>query len=100
TIVLGILITNLVNYTLRNSGDDAWRWMFSLGVIPSGLFLAGAYFLPESPRWLMKDGKDEKAKQILHKIGGQDFVEESVVSIKRSLEGVTRTNYADAFKAA
>jgi sugar porter (SP) family MFS transporter len=100
TVVIGILVTNLVNYTLRNSGDDAWRWMFSLGVIPSGLFLVGAYFLPESPRWLMKDGKDEKAKQILHKIGGQDFVEESVVNIKKSLEGVTRTNYADAFKAA
>ena len=100
TVVIGILVTNLVNYTLRNSGDDAWRWMFSLGVIPSGLFLVGAYFLPESPRWLMKDGKDEKAKQILHKIGGQDFVDESVVNIKKSLEGVTRTNYADAFKSA
>jgi MFS family permease len=38
TIVLGILITNLVNYTMRNYGDDAWRWMFGLGFIPSTLF--------------------------------------------------------------
>jgi len=98
--VLGILITNLVNYTLRNSGDDAWRWMFSLGVIPSGLFLTGAFFLPESPRWLMKNGEEGKAKQILFKIGGQSFVDDSLINIKKSLEGVTRTNYADAFKAA
>jgi sugar porter (SP) family MFS transporter len=100
TIVLGILITNLVNYTLRNAGDDAWRWMFSLGIVPSGLFLLGAYFLPESPRWLIKNGMEDKAKITLHKIGGVEFVNESLVNIKKSLEGVTRTNYADAFKKA
>lgn len=100
TIVLGILVTNLVNYTLRNSGDDAWRWMFSLGIIPSGLFLLGAYFLPESPRWLVKNGEEEKARGILFKIGGMHFVEESFMNIKISLEGVTRANYADVFKKA
>ncbi len=100
TIVLGILITNLVNYTLRNTGDDAWRWMFSLGIIPSGLFLLGAYFLPESPRWLIKNGNEAGAKVILHKIGGDDFVNESIDHIRKSLQGVTRSNYADAFKKA
>jgi sugar porter (SP) family MFS transporter len=100
TIVLGILVTNLVNYTLRNSGDDAWRWMFSLGIIPSGLFLLGAYFLPESPRWLVQNGEEEKARITLFKIGGMDFVEESFMNIKISLEGVTRANYADVFKKA
>src|ERR1043165_3468562 len=52
TIVIGILITNLVNYGLRNNGEDAWRWMFGLGFIPSALFFIGALWLPESPRWL------------------------------------------------
>ena len=42
TIVIGILLTNLVNYTLRNDGEDAWRWMFGLGFIPSALFFIGA----------------------------------------------------------
>ena len=31
TVVLGILITNLCNYFLADSGDNAWRWMFGLG---------------------------------------------------------------------
>src|SRR5688572_18997902 len=35
TIVLGILITNLVNYLLADSGPDAWRYMFGLGMLPS-----------------------------------------------------------------
>jgi MFS family permease len=33
TIVLGILITNLVNYTIADRGSDVWRLMFGLGVI-------------------------------------------------------------------
>ena len=73
TIVLGILITNLINYSLRNSGDEAWRWMFGLGAIPSTLFLIGALFLPESPRWLLNAGQYEKGKMVLSKIGSESF---------------------------
>ena len=42
TVVTGILVTNLVNYSFANYGDDAWRWMFGLGVVPSALFFLGA----------------------------------------------------------
>jgi len=98
TVVLGILITNLVNYTLRNTGDDAWRWMFFLGVVPSGLFLIGAYLLPESPRWLVRNDNELKAQLVLGKIGDGVYVEESIISIKRSLIGVEKIRYADAFK--
>lgn len=98
TIVLGIFITNLVNYTLRNNGDSSWRWMFGLGVIPAGLFLAGASILPESPRWLVRDGKRGKALAVLHKIGDGAFVHETIRDIERSLQDVSKTNYGNAFK--
>ena len=98
TIVLGILITNLVNYTLRNSGEEAWRWMFGLGVIPSGLFLIGGLLLPESPRWLIKAGLSDKASTVLHKIGGDSFVTESLASIRKSLEGGPTVSYKSVFK--
>jgi len=100
TIVLGILITNLVNYTLRNEGIDAWRWMFGLGVVPAGLFLIGGALLPESPRWLMKAGQQEKASKVLHKIGGDVFVNESLEAIQKSLQGNTKMNYRTAFNKA
>ena len=100
TVVLGILITNLVNYTLRNTGPDAWRLMFGLGVIPSGLFLAGAYFLPESPRWLIRNNKEHLAKSILGKIGDETFVTDSLSLIKRSFTGVVGINYSALFKRA
>lgn len=98
TIVIGILITNLVNYTLRNNGEDAWRWMFGLGFIPSALFFIGALWLPESPRWLMKAKKDSQANLVLNKIGDRSFANDSLKDIERSLQGITKTNYADVFK--
>lgn len=98
TIVLGILITSVVNYSLRNHGIDAWRWMFGMGLIPSVVFFAGVYFLPESPRWLLKTKKEDKAKKVLSAIGDQTYVETTTISIKQSLSGATKMNYAAAFK--
>ena len=98
TIVIGILITNLINYTLRNNGEDAWRWMFGLGAVPSSLFLLGALWLPESPRWLIKSGKTDTAKNILQKIGGVSFADETIPKIEKSLEGGSKMSYRDAFK--
>jgi len=100
TIVLGILITNLVNYTLRNNGTDAWRLMFGLGVIPSGLFLIGAYFLPESPRWLIRNNREQAAATILGKMGDNLYVNESLSMIKKSIVGVVKINYSAVFKRA
>ncbi|HRO45012.1 sugar porter family MFS transporter [Agriterribacter sp.] len=100
TIVLGILFTNLINYALRNSGEDAWRWMFGLGFVPAVLFFIGALWLPESPRWLMKAGKNIQATRVLGKIGDAGFVNESVSNIATSLKGVAKTRYADIFKKA
>ena len=85
TVVIGILITNLVNYSLRAAGPDAWRWMFGLGAVPSLLFLIGAYFLPESPRWLLQKGQEQAARSVLTKIGPLTYVEQSVTEIKHSL---------------
>jgi sugar porter (SP) family MFS transporter len=100
TIVIGILITNLVNYLLRNQGDDAWRWMFGLGVVPSLLFFIGALWLPESPRWLIKAGQTNKAATVLEKIGGVTFARESLGNIQQSLQGVTKLSYGAAFQKA
>lgn len=100
TVVIGILVTNIVNYSLRNQGDDAWRWMFGLGAVPSGLFFLGALKLPESPRWLVKAGQQEKAALILKKIGGEGFAEESLKSIRQSVAGAAKLNYGALLQKA
>ena len=100
TVVLGILITNLCNYFLADTGADAWRWMFGLGVVPSVIFLIGVIWLPESPRWLMKAGQAEKAKQVLNKIGAPTFVDTTLKAIEKSLSGNTKLSYKAVFKKA
>lgn len=100
TVVIGILVTNLVNYTLRNHGDDAWRWMFGLGAVPSLFFVVGAFFLPESPRWLVMAGRDEHAAKILAKIGNQAYMEEGLAGIKSSMYDRTKSKYSDVFQKA
>jgi sugar porter (SP) family MFS transporter len=97
TVVIGILITNIVNYSLRNHGADAWRWMFGLGVVPSTIFLIGVIFLPESPRWLISANKTDKAKKVLTKIGGECFADESIRTIENSLQHASKSNVQLAF---
>jgi len=98
TVVTGILITNLVNYNIRNIGEDAWRWMFGLGLIPSALFFTGAWWLPESPLWLVKVRRNEEARTILQRIGGPEFARETLSNITRSVGINSRLSYAAAFE--
>lgn len=89
TIVIGILVTNLVNYNLSGYGADAWRWMFGLGVIPSSLFFIGVLWLPESPRWLIQSGKIEKARSVLEKIGNTAFANKTIQEIESSGKNIS-----------
>jgi len=101
TIVIGILITNLVNYVIAGNGPEVWRWMFGMGVIPSGLFLLGVVWLPESPRWLAKAGKQERAIAVLKKIGSSSYVSATMNDINQSLSGnAVKPSYSAVFSKA
>jgi sugar porter (SP) family MFS transporter len=100
TIVLGQVITHLENFLLRDSGPDAWRWMFGLGMVPSFLFLVGVFFLPESPRWLLRAGREDETRKVLGRIGSQGFVDETVGAIRKTLHGEVKTNYLHLFQKA
>ena len=101
TIVIGILVTNIVNYSLADNGPEAWRWMFGLGAIPAVLFLVGLIWLPESPRYLVKAGKLEKAQSVLNKIGNATFANSTMADIKKSFEGDTqKASYSAVFAKA
>lgn len=86
TIVIGILLTYYVNYALAGTGADAWRWMFGCGVIPSLLFFIGMFFVPESPRWLLKMNKVTKGENILRKIGGESYANTLMTQIEESVQ--------------
>jgi sugar porter (SP) family MFS transporter len=97
TIVLGILISYTINYELHDL-ENNWRWMFATGVVPSILFFAGLLFIPESPRWLYKAGREPEALAVLTRIGGRRMAESEMVEIAESLKAHnTSATIADLF---
>src|SRR5215831_8264307 len=90
-IVVGILAAVFVNMLIQRMGDEAWnissgwRWMFFAGIVPALLF--GAMILPavESPRWLMKMGRQDEAIAVLTTIDGAAVAKLEVTQIRDSL---------------
>jgi sugar porter (SP) family MFS transporter len=80
TIVLGILISYTINYSLHDVPNN-WRWMFATGIFPSVLFFTGLFFIPESPRWLYKAGRREESLKVLTRIGGPELADAEIREI-------------------
>ena len=112
TVVIGILLAQFINWFLvrnlpqgatddfiRNSwfGQEGWRWMFGLTTAPSLLFFIGMLLVPESPRWLAKNGNTGAARGILKKIGGENYADTAVAEIQSTLaeEEKQRVHFED-----
>jgi sugar porter (SP) family MFS transporter len=97
-IVLGILCSYTINYGLH-SIDNNWRWMFATGILPSVLFFAGLFFIPESPRWLYKAGRKNDSLKVLTRIGGESLAKNEIQEIADSLKGDhTSVSISELFK--
>ena len=90
-IVVGILAAVFVNMLIQRMGDESWnistgwRWMFLAGVAPAILFALMILPAVESPRWLMKMGRQPQAIEVLAKINGADEAARETAEIENSL---------------
>jgi len=102
TIVIGILAAQIINYLIAEAvpagatdeyilkswnGQMGWRWMFWAGTVPAVMFFILSFFIPESPRFLAKSGKQEAAFSILKKIGGKVYAIQEQKEIAETLQG-------------
>jgi sugar porter (SP) family MFS transporter len=71
-IVIGILVAFLTNFAFLQIGAGSWRWMVGIMVIPAGLFALLLRAIPESPRWLILNNRDEEAARIFERTGEPD----------------------------
>jgi len=65
--------------------QTAWRWMFGVTALPAVVFFIAMFFAPESPRWLAKKGRSDRARAVLTKIGGTAYAQYSVNDIQATL---------------
>ncbi|MFV0267969.1 MAG: sugar porter family MFS transporter [Draconibacterium sp.] len=85
-IVGGILLSYFSNYWIsRVIESDTWRWMLGVESIPAALFFFLLFIIPDSPRWLILKGKEDKAKTILQKIGTINLQKE-LIKIRGSVD--------------
>jgi sugar porter (SP) family MFS transporter len=84
-IVFGILAAFFSNYLLAGMGADSWRMMFGIMAIPSAIYFFLMFFVPESPRWLVRDRLVDKARAVLSGLGRTN-VDSELADIVQSLK--------------
>ena len=96
-IVFGILMAQAANFFIARpvpagatalsvlsswDGQSGWRWMFAATAIPSLLFLAATFLVPESPRWLAAKGHERRAIGVLERLGGSNYALQVMADFK------------------
>jgi MFS transporter, SP family, arabinose:H+ symporter len=86
-IVFGILLAYFSNYALGllDLGSLEWRWKLGVAAIPSVAFFAMLFGIPRSPRWLVKKGRVDEAREVLRLTGETDY-EQDLKDIVESID--------------
>jgi MFS transporter, SP family, sugar:H+ symporter len=105
-IVLGIFIALLSDYFIAVSagsaelpflfGVAAWRWMFLTAAFPAVLYGMAALTIPESPRYLVAQGREQEASTVLAKILDGN-VASKIEEIRHTVFKERKPNMSDLF---
>ncbi len=82
----GETLAFIAGFLLQDLFDNSWRVMFSLGLFPALVLLSGLYFVPQSPRWLLKANRVEEAKNSLKKLRGTSAIDEEFAALTGAID--------------
>ncbi|MEV0488937.1 sugar porter family MFS transporter [Streptomyces atratus] len=105
-IVIGIAISQLVNFGILQlaggrqrgtiGGLEAWQWMLGVMVVPALLYGLLSFAIPESPRYLISVGKNERAKKILSEVEGKEVdLDARVAEIQTAMHREHKSTFKD-----
>ncbi|GAB3572967.1 sugar porter family MFS transporter [Amycolatopsis endophytica] len=109
-IVLGIGVSALVNWVIKAlapvgadgthdlngnlGGIEPWQWMLGAAAVPAVIYFVLASIIPESPHFLLANGKIDKARKVLREVEGGD-ADAKLEDIRRSLKTEKRSKVRD-----
>jgi SP family sugar:H+ symporter-like MFS transporter len=104
-IITGLTVAFIVNKLLQVAagssldrfwlGLDAWRWMYLMQAVPAVVFLVALFFIPESPRYLVSKGRQEKAEGVLASLFGSGVARAKLEEIRATFSADHRPRLSD-----
>ncbi|WP_369035511.1 sugar porter family MFS transporter [Streptomyces adonidis] len=105
-IVVGIAISQLVNWGILNAaggdqrgellGVEAWQVMLGVMVVPAVLYGLLSLAIPESPRFLISVGRDERAREVLREVEGDGIdMDARVAEIEHAMRSEHKSTFRD-----
>src|ERR1044072_8505433 len=80
-ITSGILVAYIVDFALKDVSNN-WRWMLGLGAIPGIALAVGMFLMPESPRWLGEEGREDEPRDGLDRAREHEDVDDEIEEIR------------------
>jgi SP family galactose:H+ symporter-like MFS transporter len=86
-ITIGIVISYLVDFglSLALPSTNNWRFMLGFAIIPTVILFVAMIYMPNSPRWLVSNGKMDLARSTLIELRKKDDVSDELNEITNSL---------------
>ncbi|MEU0394455.1 sugar porter family MFS transporter [Streptomyces sp. NPDC006208] len=105
-IVIGIAVSQLVNFGVLNLADgeqrgeiggfEAWQWMLGIMVVPALLYGLLSFFIPESPRYLVSIGRTQEARKVLREVEGKTVnLDTRVAEIEQNMRHERKPSFND-----
>ncbi|MER5666880.1 sugar porter family MFS transporter [Streptomyces mirabilis] len=105
-IVVGIAISQLVNWGILNAaggdqrgklmGLEAWQVMLGVMVVPAALYGLLSFAIPESPRFLISVGKEDRAREVLKEVEGDKIdLTARVAEIEHAMKSEHKSTFKD-----
>lgn len=106
-IVIGISAAFFTNYLILRLGQSehpwaealgfgrwSWRWMLGVEALPAILYFVALFTVPESPRWLVMNDREDEARHALVKVSSVVQAETDIEAVKASLEAERGSEHA------
>lgn len=103
-IVIGISVAFFSNYFILSLGESAgawaqsiglvdagWRWMLGVETLPAVLYFIALFAVPESPRWLAMQGREDEALVVLTRLHGDSEARRELAEVHASIAADANT---------